>query len=106
MHAQCVGDPCSQLSWPSQGCAQPIIISSGNSNKSWKSLLPILLLLLADDGCGFGGGLGGLGCGGSCGGYGGGCGYGGGYGFGGDYGGCGYNIPIPYPIAIPTTYSI
>lgn len=91
-HAQCIGNSNSPQSWSNQGYPQPIIISSGNSDNGLKSLLPLLLLLLTDNGCGAGCGPG-CRCG-YCGGCGGGCG-------GCGCGGCGCCIPIPYPIPYP-----
>lgn len=87
--AQFVTNPSSLQSWSNQGYPQPIVISKGSSDKGWKSMLPILLLLLADGGNE--GGSGGPGCGGSC-------------GYGGGHGGCGCNIPIPYPVPYPINY--
>lgn len=83
-YAQYIDNPNSLVSYPNQACPQPIIISTGSSDDGLKSILPLLLLLLTDSGCGNGGcgGCGGCGRCGGCGGFGSGCG-------GGGCGGCG-----------------
>ncbi|CAK1600097.1 unnamed protein product [Parnassius mnemosyne] len=103
-----------QTQMPSYG--NPIVIRTDSEDDSLRSILPILLLLLTDNGSRFGGGFGdGCNCGCCCCGYGNGCrcGCGGGGCVGGCSGRCGggcgcggSTIPIPYPIPIPVNCPI